>query len=127
MAMIDVSFSFSASDASFLEASEVLSPPVAVRQLAKREPDDYEAPGAPMRLPIRMPSLEDGEIREGMEEEVVEPMRSMATPTDLKRAQAEAAAARFWNMETVIQHWWVWDPAQKRFVFEKTIEKPVED
>ena len=48
------------------------------------------------------------------------------TPADMKQAAAEAAA-RFWNMETVIQHWWSWDPVQKRFVFEKTIEKPVED
>ena len=121
MAMIDVSFSLSRSEASFFESS-----PAVTRQRSKLEPDDYQAPGAPMKLPIRMPSLEEGEIREDMEE-VVEPMRTLATPTDMKQAAAEAAAARFWNMETVIQHWWNWDPAQKRFVFEKTIEKPVED
>lgn len=123
MAMIDVSLSFAGSDTSFsftgLDALFLESSPAVTRQRSKLEPDDYEAPGAPMRLPVRMPSLEEGEIREDAEdaEEVVEPMRSMATPACLLLAYAEAAAREFARRcESEVQHHWNWDPVQQRFV-----------
>jgi len=135
MATIDVSFSFAGSDDSFLE-----SPPVVTRQRSKLEP------GAPIR-PVRMPSLEEGEIRvckRGLDadlklaqaevkhywnwdpvqqrfvfektEAVVEPMRSMATPADLKLAYAEAAAREFARRcESEVRRNWNWDPVQQRF------------
>jgi len=49
-------------------------------------------------------------------EAVVEPMRSMATPADLKLAYAEAAAREFARRcESEVRRNWNWDPVQQRF------------
>ena len=104
---------------------EVATPPLPSRQVGKF---DLLAPGAPNKFLVRMPSLEEGEIREEKGEmALVEPHRTVASLDDIKAAEAEAAAHYFWNMEAEVRHCWEWSSKQQRFVFHKTVEVPVDD
>ena len=106
-----------------LEAMEHVTPPMAERQLAKRDLNSPEAPGAPEKLFVRMSSLEEGEIWEGGEEaeegeESLEPHRGVATRLDFEIETRIAMRKRKERLDGPPEsyQYWNWEPKQARFV-----------